>query len=150
MSGAGMMNFIGFEKEEEAELWARQRLEVISPPSFFRAMSAVDNNGDFVCVVVLSNFSMRNIDLNIAMEKEKITPKGIVKMFNEVFKYVFDALKIARVTGLVRGQNVKSKRLCEQFGFSLEGVMRKAFEDDDLHIYGFIAEDYYSHDWYRG
>ena len=145
-----MMHVIGFDREEDAELWARQKLDITTTPSFFRAMSAVDDNGDFVCVVVFSNFSMRNIDLSIVMEKKKVTPRGIIRMFNDVFGYVFNTLKAARVTGLLRGKNEEAKRINEHFGFKLEGVMRKAFDNDDLHIYGFLAEDYRSHAWYRG
>ena len=69
---------------------------------------------------------------------------------DEVFGFVFDKLHAARVTGLLRGKNRRAKKLNEHFGFKLEGVMRKAFADDDLHIYGFLAEDYHSHVWYRG
>lgn len=144
------MRFIGFEREDEAEAWARKKLEVEEAPSFFRAMSAVDDEGEFACVVVLTNFSSRNIDLNIVIDSKKVTPKGTIVMFNEVFGFVFDKLKVARVTGLLRGKNKRAKRLNEHFGFKLEGVMRKAFADDDLHIYGFLAEDYHSHVWYRG
>jgi RimJ/RimL family protein N-acetyltransferase len=145
-----MMHVIGFDREEDAELWARQKLDITATPSFFRAMSAVDDNGDFICVVVFNNFSMRNIDLSIVMEKKKVTPRGIIRMFNDVFGYVFNTLKAARVTGLLRGKNEEAKRINEHFGFKLEGVMRKAFDNDDLHIYGFLAEDYRSHAWYRG
>jgi RimJ/RimL family protein N-acetyltransferase len=145
-----MMHVIGFDREEDAELWARQKLDITATPSFFRAMSAVDDNGDFICVVVFSNFSMRNIDLSIVMEKKKVTPRGIIRMFNDVFGYVFNTLQAARVTGLLRGKNEEAKRINEHFGFKLEGVMRKAFDNDDLHIYGFLAEDYRSHAWYRG
>lgn len=145
-----MMHFAGFYREEEAELWARERLGLEMPPSFFRAMCAVNGRGEFICVVVFSNFSSRNIDLNIVMDKKQMTPKGVLKMFNGVFNYVFNTLKMARVTGLLRGKNVAAKRVNERFGFKLEGIMRKSFEDDDLHIYGFLAEDYHSHVWYRG
>ena len=93
---------------------------------------------------------MRNIDLSIVMEKKKVTPRGIIRMFNDVFGYVFNTLQAARVTGLLRGKNEEAKRINEHFGFKLEGVMRKAFDNDDLHIYGFLAEDYRSHAWYRG
>jgi hypothetical protein len=116
------MRFIGFEREDEAEAWARAKLELENAPSFFRAMSAVDENDE----------------------------KGMVVMFNEVFGFVFDKLHAARVTGLLRGKNKQSQKLVEHFGFKLEGVMRKSFIDDDLHIYGFLAEDYHSHVWYRG
>jgi RimJ/RimL family protein N-acetyltransferase len=144
------MRFIGFEREKEAEAWARAKLELENEPEFFRAMSAVDENDEFVCVVVMTNFTPRNIDLNIAIGGKGLMPKGMIVMFNEVFSFVFDKLHAARVTGLLRGKNTKSKKINEHFGFKLEGVMRKSFIDDDLHIYGFLAEDYHSHVWYRG
>ena len=144
------MRFIGFEREDAAEAWARAKLELEDAPEFFRTMSAVDENDEFVCVVVMTNFTQRNIDLSIVIDSKKVTPKGTIAMFNEVFGFVFDKLHAARVTGLLRGKNRKAKRLNEHFGFKLEGVMRKAFVDDDLHVYGFLAEDYYSHVWYRG
>lgn len=144
------MKFIGFEREDEAEAWVRERLEVEAAPELFRAMSLVDDEGNFKCVVVLSNFTARNIDLNIAGEPRWATPKGCVRLFNEVFGYTFKMLKAARVTALVRGKNEVCKRFIEHLGFKPEGVMRKAFADDDLHIYGFLAEDYQSHAWCRG
>jgi RimJ/RimL family protein N-acetyltransferase len=144
------MRFIGFEREEEAEAWARARLELENEPSFFRTMSAVDENDEFVCVVVMTNFTQRNIDFSIVIGGKGLMPKGMLVMFNEVFGFVFDKLHVARVTGLLRGKNTQAKRINEHFGFKLEGVMRKSFADDDLHIYGFLAEDYHSHVWYRG
>ena len=144
------MRFIGFEREDEAEAWARAKLELENAPSFFRAMAAVDENDEFVCVVVMTNFTPRNIDLSIVIGGKGLMPKGMLVMFNEVFGFVFDKLHVARVTGLLRGKNTQAKRINEHFGFKLEGVMRKSFIDDDLHIYGFLAEDYHSHVWYRG
>lgn len=144
------MRFIGFEREDEAEIWAREKLEIEHPPSFFRAMAAVDENDEFVCVVVMTNFTTRNIDLSIVIGGKGLLPKGMLVMFNEIFGFVFDKLKVARVTGLLRGKNTEAKRINEHFGFKLEGIMRKAFADDDLHVYGFLAEDYHSHVWHRG
>jgi len=144
------MRFIGFEREDEAEAWARAKLELENAPGFFRTMSAVDENDEFVCVVVMTNFTPRNIDLSIVIGGKGLRSKGMLVMFNEIFGFVFDKLHVARVTGLLRGKNTQAKKINEHFGFKLEGVMRKAFADDDLHVYGFLAEDYHSHVWYRG
>lgn len=143
------MRYIGFEREEEAEAWARKRIEIKGPTGFFRAASAVDEAGDFVCVVVMSNFTAKNIDLNIAMNGKKMLPKETILMFNEIFGFVFNKLQAIRVTGLVHAENSKSKKIIEHFGFKLEGVMRKAFDGADMHIYGFLAEEYHSHPWHR-
>ena len=144
------MRYIGFEREEEAEQWARNKLNLPNPPEFFRAAAAVDAAGEFVCVVVMTNFTPRNVDLNIAIDKTKVRPKETIVMFNGIFGFLFDQLGVARVTGLLRGKNEDARRINERFGFRLEGIMRKAFPDDDLHVYGFLADEYRAHAWHRG
>lgn len=145
-----MMISVGFHLEEQAEQWARERLGLQDAPEFFRAMSAVDENNDFVFVVVMTNFSSTNVDLNIAADKNKITPKGMVKLFNDVFSYLFDKMHVRRVTGLTTSTNLKAQRIIEHFGFKLEGVMRKAARGaEDLMVYGFLAEEYQDHAWRR-
>lgn len=145
------MRYIGHVREDEAEKWARAELKLPRSPDFFRAVSAIDQNGDFVCVVVLTNFTARNVDLNVVMSCKKIRPKGLVLMFNELFSLIFKRLGIKRATGLVRASNERSKKMIERFGFKLEGVMRKAFEnDEDLYVYGLLAEEFEQHSWCRG
>jgi len=144
------MKFIGFSREEEAEAWARKKLNLKDPPDFFRALSAVDDENNFVCVVVLTNFTSRNVDLNIAMDGSKMRPKATVGMFNDVFRFLFDGLHVTRVTGLSSAKNHKAHKAIEQFGFNIEGLMRKALpNDEDLLVYGMLAEDFYTHPWYR-
>lgn len=146
-----MMRVIGFDREEEAEKWAKERIGAPNTTGFCRVISAINENDEFVCAVVFTNFSSRNVDINIAIEKREVgSPKEAIKFFNAVFGYVFDELKVARVTGLLKGKNATSKSFVEHIGFKLEGVMRKSFTDDDLHIYGFLAEEYYTHAWRRG
>ena len=145
-----MMRIIGFNREEEAEKWAKKIINTADVVGFCRVMSAVDENDEFVCAVVFTNFSSRNIDVNVALSNKFDSPKETVRLFNAVFSYVFDQLKASRVTGLIRGKNEASKNFVEHLGFKLEGIMRKSFVDDDLHIYGFLAEEYYTHKWCRG
>lgn len=144
------MRYIGFYREDEAETWAREKMELPVAPGFYRAAAAVDNNDEFVCVVVMTNFSPRNVDFNVVVEKRKVRPKAAMIMFNGVFDFVFDRLGAARVTGLIPNKNIASRKLAEGFGFKLEGVMRAALDDDDVCIYSFLAEEYRSHAWHRG
>lgn len=145
------MRCIGFEREDEAELWARQKLGLNAGSEFFRAISSVDEENNFVCVVVLTNFSLIGVDVNIAIDGPKMTPSATVEMFNFVFGFLFKTLKMKRATGLTSSRNSKAKKIIEHFGFTLEGVMRSALKDDEnLMVYGFLAEEYYQHNWYRG
>jgi RimJ/RimL family protein N-acetyltransferase len=144
------MKYIGFYREDEAESWAREKLDLPVSLGFYRAAAAVDGNDEFVCVVVMTNFSPRNVDFNVVIEKRKFRPKAAIIMFNEIFDFVFNRLGVARVTGLIPSKNTDSCNLAEHFGFQLEGVMRAALDDDDVRIYSFLADEYRSHAWHRG
>lgn len=146
-----MMRYIGFEREVEAVEWAKDVLKIEGVTGFARALSAVDEAGEFVFVVVLSNFSPLNVDMHTAAIPGSIwaRPREGVKMFNEMFDYVFNVLGVQRVTGLVRAKNAAARRFDEHLGFELEGIMRRAFKDDDLCVYGFLRENFESHAWRR-
>ena len=71
-------------------------------------------------------------------------------MFNGLFKMIFDELKAVRSTALVSESNIASQKFCEHLGFVKEGTMREAYDgDEDMHIYGFLANEYRQHDWCR-
>lgn len=145
------MKFIGFEREDEAIEWAKSKIGLEGPSGFCRAMASVDDNNNFLFVTVFSNFSSRNIDIHNAIEhSNKLTPRGFIEMWNEAMHYCFTKLGAARVTGLVRSSNNKARQFDERIGFKLEGVMREAFEDDDLCVYGFLRKDFEEHRWYHG
>lgn len=143
------MKYVGFSQEEKAEKWAREKLRLSEPPGFFRAAAAVDKTGAFVCVVVLTNFTPRNVDVNVAIDKTKVRPKAAVLMFKEIFDFLFQRLRVARVTALLRSKNTNSRNLAERLGFKLEGTLRNAFKDDDMCVYGFLADEYRAHAWHR-
>lgn len=145
------MRYIGFEREAEAVEWAKGVLGIEGVTGFARAVSAVDEQGNFVFVVVLSNFSALNVDMHTAAVPGAnwASPREAITMFNDLFSFVFNRLKLQRVTGLVRAKNLAARRFDEHIGFELEGIMRKAFIDDDLCVYGFLRENFESHKWRR-
>lgn len=145
------MKYIGFDREEEALLWAKQVLGITEETGFCRAMSAVDSTNNLCFVVVLSNFSPRNIDMHTAARPGRAwaTARATVEMFNGVFGYAFDHLRAHRVTGLVRSTNQDAICFDEHLGFTHEGTMRQAYPDADLLLYGFLASEFHSHKWHR-
>jgi hypothetical protein len=143
------MKYIGFDREDDAERWIRGKLGLKEAPKFYRAMASVDKSGDFAIVVLFTNFSDRNVDINIAMDGV-VAPKCILEMFNGVFHFLFDFLMVPRVTGLTGSSNTKANKIIKHFGFSFEGRMRKALPaDEDLMVYGFLADEYHQHKWFR-
>lgn len=139
---------IGFDREREAIQWCRSIIGLEGAHGFCRAVSVQDDEG-FLVVVVLSNFSGRNIDLHIAARPgvKWAKPRLAKELFHVVFSYIFEKHNAARVTGLIKSQNVACRRFVEHLGFKLEGVMRKAFKDDDLAVYGFLSEEFATHPW---
>jgi len=144
------MKYIGNHNEDEAEKWARSRLGLKQAPNVFKALSTVNLNNEFTCVVLLTNFTKRNIDLNIAGDRGWATPKLTVDLFNGVFDTVFNKLKAVRATALIAESNIISQKFVTHLGFQKEGKMRKAYDnDEDMFIYSLLKEEYMSHDWCR-
>lgn len=70
--------------------------------------------------------------------------RGIMtEAVRQICEIAFNELDIVRITGLVFGPNIASKRVLEKNGFTLEGLMRQAVSKDgnlyDLCIYGKLA-----------
>ena len=144
------MKYVGNHNEYEAEKWARSRLGLKQAPSVFKALSTVNLNNEFTCVVLLTNFTKRNIDLNIAGDRGWATPKLTVDLFNGVFDTVFNKLKAVRATALIAESNIIRQKFVTHLGFQKEGKMRKAYDnDEDMFIYSLLKEEYMSHDWCR-
>lgn len=146
------MRYIGFDREDEATEWAKKQIGIDGPTGFSRAVSSVDEDGNFLLVVVFSNFTKRNVDTHVVVSDRgrKLTPNGCKEMFNGAFHYIFTELGAVRTTGLVRAKNKAARRFDEHLGYKLEGVMREAFDDDDLCVYGFLKKDFEEHRWYHG
>lgn len=144
------MRYVGFEREEEAEEWASSMLGKPKSYRFFRTMSCVDENGDFASVVVLTNFSQRNVDINLFIDISKFTLSAAIDQFNDVFDFLFNKLKVSRVTALIGRTNMKMFNQVERYGFRYEGKMLRALDGgEDLLIYGMLPEDFINHKWYR-
>lgn len=134
-------------REDQAIVWAIQRIPG-AHPGLCRAFW-VETKGEFDAVAVLSGFTHRNVDVSVAIAPTRLTARGVIILFNLVFNYAFGAIGAARTTGLIKLSNAPARAFAERLGFELEGVMREAFDDDDLCVYGFLRRDYEAHRWHR-
>lgn len=141
-----------FDVELEAIKWARKCIGL--DDGYFGLCKAIyvqNDSNEFVAVVILSNFTSRNVDLHVAAEKGFwCRTHDVLKLFNKVFELIFTFLGAARVTGLIKSRNMIASRFVEKLGFKFEGKMRGVFEDDDLCIYGMLKEEYMIHSWRQG
>lgn len=135
------------DREDEAIAWASRQIEG-SHPGLCKAFWS-ESSGEFDAVAVLSGFTPRNVDLHIAIRPGGLRLGSAIILFNSVFDYVFSTLGAARTTGLIKLTNRHARKFAEHLGFELEGVLREAFEDDDLCVYGFLHRDYEAHKWFR-
>ena len=72
--------------------------------------------------------------------------RGIARAACEaVLDHAFGSARLSRVEARIAAGNVRSRRLAEQLGFSLEGVLRSAHlvgdERHDLAVHGLLAEE---------
>jgi RimJ/RimL family protein N-acetyltransferase len=95
---------------------------------------------------VFSSYIGTNIDMHLAAEPGRHWLSR--SYYNAVMQLPFEVLQVSRITGLIRGSNLRTQRFAERMGFQYEGRMRKVFADgDDLVLYGFLHEEYERHPW---
>jgi len=140
------VKILRFERVNEAVAWAKEVIGIEGVPGNVTAISLVDNNDEFLAVTVFSSFTATNMDMHIAARpKSRWLSRSF---FNASFEFPFRVLEVARVTGLIRAENLNAQRFASRLGFKYEGCMRKAFPDGgDLVLYGLLREEYLKHPW---
>jgi RimJ/RimL family protein N-acetyltransferase len=86
--------------------------------------------GKIVSGVAYNDFNGPNINAHIA------TDAPLTKSFlRAIFDYPFNCANVQRITALVGEGNVKSRHLCERFGFIEETRLQGAHQTGDLIVY---------------
>lgn len=64
------------------------------------------------------------------------------KLFEIAFSFVYNHLKVKRITAGIRSNNTASIHLCGRLGFRKEGLLRNYFSDgDDLLLMGLLRNE---------
>jgi RimJ/RimL family protein N-acetyltransferase len=140
---------IGMDRKSEAVHWARSRmnLEGPTPGNAYATWSMVDPENNFLAVFVLSDINSHSACMHFAAKPgvRWLTPAFV----NGVMYLAFFELGVERLTGPIRERNTRSRQVAEKYGFTLEGIMRKAFPDGEgCCIYSFLKEEYMQHRWF--
>jgi RimJ/RimL family protein N-acetyltransferase len=139
---------IGTKRREEALAWARARMKLEGPCGPCFTFSKVNDSDEFVAVFVFSDINVYSACIHYAAVPGR---HGFSKEFvSQAFFFAFGEIGLSRLTGPTRGSNTLALKIAPKFGFTLEGVMRKAFPDgDDCYIFGYLIEDYLQHKWLK-
>jgi hypothetical protein len=101
----------------------------------------------FVGFVVLDEASIRGAviindvaDCNCEMSAvgDMCWTPGVIRY---LARYVFDKLKVRRVTSRTRLSNSKAKRALLAMGFQYEGRLRDWYENEDAVVFGLLARN---------
>lgn len=128
-----------YEPQSEMIAWAEARI----PNNQFRPDAraiGITRNGELCGVVVFDNFSVGQCCVSVASDGSRrwITRELLIR----VFAYPFIQLNYWRLSCLVSANNADSLRLCESFGWTREGVLRRGAPDgSDMILLGMLREE---------
>ena len=141
----GRGQIIGRYLEEEAIRWARAQMNLEGPVGNCIAWSMADEDG-FIAVFVLSDINAVSACLHFAARPGA---RWLTKEFARgIMGLAFDDLHLSRLTGPIRGSNLRAQQVAGKWGFRYEGALRKAFPNgDDCVLMGLLRQEWKSHKW---
>jgi RimJ/RimL family protein N-acetyltransferase len=128
-------------QDERVARWVAERMPIFEFGSTpYTAIGLANETGALLAGVVYQNYTKTDIHMHVAALAGK---RWLCRAFiGEGFRYPFEQLGCARVTGLVPGGNLEAQRFDEHLGFVLEGRIRRILPNgDDLVVYGMLREE---------
>lgn len=110
-------------------------------PGLCQAFAILNDSGDFVGGVVVSNYrpGSRDCEISCAGETPAVWRPHVCRA---VFQYIFEQLGCVRCTSITTKSNTKARKFLDAFGFVLEGNLRLGYDGRrDALIYGLLAQD---------
>jgi RimJ/RimL family protein N-acetyltransferase len=124
-----------FDQPERIATWVEQR---IGTPQNFERYTAIglESGGELIAGAVFTGYTDVNLMVHVAGTRLWASPVFLRTLAH----YAFRQCGVRRVTALTAAKNVRCRRLIERCGFELEGQMKHAMPDDDVVVYGVLAE----------
>jgi RimJ/RimL family protein N-acetyltransferase len=100
----------------------------------------LEKDGELVAGVVFNNYNKASIHMHVGAKKG--TNWLTREYLTRCFAYPFIQLKVNRVTGLVRIDNLAAQKFDEHLGFKREGLVRQGCTDGtDMILYGLLKDE---------
>lgn len=120
--------------------WVQEKVGGITfAPGMYQAMMVVNDSGDLVAAVVVSNYQGHDCQISCASETGAAWRPHVCRA---VFTYIFETLGCVRCTSITTKRNTASRGFLEHLGFTLEGKLRRGYDGKhDALIFGLLAEE---------
>ncbi|MFT0547872.1 GNAT family N-acetyltransferase [Allopusillimonas ginsengisoli] len=129
----------GEQRPEYFEFASRQLGETWSHGPCCKCLTSLSGTGKIQAVVIFDLMTDVDCRLNIATDGKR---RWLSKAFLAwIFRVAFVQWSMRRVSALVEAHNAQSVKMVERLGFVQEGVLRKAFGEQDGILFGMLREE---------
>lgn len=101
----------------------------------FSALALLGDRG-IMAGVIYSRWTSHDAHVTLAVVG-RATPEFVFAAFD----YPFNQVGLRRVSALARASNLRSIRLAQHLGFTLEGRLRRAAGSEDILLFGLLREE---------
>jgi len=109
----------------------------VMPSNAAQAITCIEN-GDVIAGVIYDCYNGGSIQAHIWMDADHTPSK---EWFAAIFDYPFNQLKVKKIIGQVRSNNLEAIALDEHFGFILEAIIEDYYEEgESLRVYSMRKE----------
>jgi len=127
------------DKTDMVGQYMTEKTGAVFQPGLFQAFAILNDDGEFVGGVVISNFRNTDVESSCAAENSAVWRPQVMQA---VFGYVFTQLGCVRCTSITTKRNKRARSFLEALGFQLEGNIRLGYDGQkDALIYGLLASE---------
>jgi hypothetical protein len=128
----------GEQKPEYFAFAARVLGESFEYPAC-KCVASLTSTGEIMGVVIYSQTTATNAMMSVASD---LTGRFLTRQFlHDVFWVPFVQWGKPRVTILIRASNAHSQKFCRKLGFVQEGLVRRAYGNEDGLLFGMLREE---------
>lgn len=118
-----------FDRIHDTVAYLERRLDVVFNPPY--TVIGIEKNGQIVGGWLFNDYNGHNVEINVALDVPLLPG-----MIRAVKHYLFNQLRVRRVTGRCRESNVKSARMMSRLGFTWDGRQPFYYGDEAAVLYG--------------
>lgn len=119
-----------FNRIHDTVAYLECRLNTVFNPPY--SVIGIEKNGKIVGGCLFNDYNGHNVEITVALDVPLLP--GIVRAARH---YLFEQMRVKRVTGRCRESNVKSAKIMSRMGFLLEGRQPFYYGDEAAILYGY-------------